>query len=264
VNASPRLRVVVDDGERVVDLPHGSTPVRPIVSAQSRIVVAEDGHEVWELVLGPEPAAPGETGLEAVTGVEVAWDFSVEVPPAVRSGAEPLDGALTRLRPGAYALVTRGAPATQVLLSRLRWGSGRWTVPGGGIDPGESPVDAVRRELVEETGLQLDAPTLLGVESHRYVGHAPDGTLEDFQLLGLIYAGTVDEEVAPRVVEIDGSTEEAAWIPVEDLERIGITPFAATILRRWGPREWPRIDASPVRRDAEIPPTGPVGPVRTT
>lgn len=33
----------------------------------------------------------------------------------------------------------------------------RWMTPGGGVDPGESHDEAARRELVEETGLELDA-----------------------------------------------------------------------------------------------------------
>lgn len=253
MNATPRLRVVLEDDGRAVDVPHGRTPLRPVVSAESRIVPGGDGGHVWELVLGAGQV-PAGAGTPLLGGIEVSWDFSVEVPPAVRAGHEPPAGALTRLRPGAYALVTRGAPATHVLLSRLRWGSGLWTVPGGGIDPGESPVEAVRREMFEETGLHFESSVLLGVESHRYVGHAPDGTLEDFHLLGLVYAGEVDEDAEPRVVERDGSTAESAWIPVDELSRIGITPLAAKLLQRWGPAEWPRIDAVPVRHDREVPP----------
>lgn len=50
-------------------------------------------------------------------------------------------------------------PSDRVLLISAkdparRDGSGWWEIPGGGIDPGEDPVDAVRRELWEEAGIR--------------------------------------------------------------------------------------------------------------
>ena len=46
-------------------------------------------------------------------------------------------------------------PERQVLLIRIRPSEGKafWVMPGGGIEPGEDPVDALRRELREELGL---------------------------------------------------------------------------------------------------------------
>lgn len=50
-------------------------------------------------------------------------------------------------------------------------GSGWLVTPGGGIDPGESRVDAARRELAEETGLRVAASDLVGPVLHRTVVH---------------------------------------------------------------------------------------------
>jgi 8-oxo-dGTP pyrophosphatase MutT (NUDIX family) len=52
--------------------------------------------------------------------------------------------------------------AGRVLLARHS-NAGLWVAPGGGIDPDESPADAVVRELWEETGLHVEPITLLGV-----------------------------------------------------------------------------------------------------
>ena len=70
--------------------------------------------------------------------------------------------------------VTAGAvvsdEAGRVLLLRhvLRQGSG-WGVPGGFLNPGEQPEEAVRRELREETGLELDSVELVLVRTLAHV-----------------------------------------------------------------------------------------------
>jgi 8-oxo-dGTP diphosphatase len=48
--------------------------------------------------------------------------------------------------------------------------AGYWEFPGGKIDPAESPADAARRELHEETGLTVDRLAPLLVMLHDYAG----------------------------------------------------------------------------------------------
>ncbi len=60
----------------------------------------------------------------------------------------------------------------RVLLVRHTYGSRRWDLPGGGRHRGERPIDAARREMHEELGLEIDSWQALGqlharAEHHR-------------------------------------------------------------------------------------------------
>jgi NAD+ diphosphatase len=52
---------------------------------------------------------------------------------------------------------------------------GRWDIPGGFLEEGEHPLDGVRRELLEETGLEVEPLDFVGIWMDRYGG---DSTAE--------------------------------------------------------------------------------------
>jgi 8-oxo-dGTP diphosphatase len=71
--------------------------------------------------------------------------------------------------PGAQALVERDG---KVLLGRRKFdpGAGLWDIPGGFIDEHEHPIEALHRELREETGLEIEPNELLGIWMQEYDG----------------------------------------------------------------------------------------------
>jgi ADP-ribose pyrophosphatase YjhB (NUDIX family) len=124
-------------------------------------------------------------------------------------------------RVGAYALVRRGDPGSgEVLLVRFStrgFHTGSWSLPGGGIDHGERPAAALVREVEEECGVTPAVGELLLVHDEHFSGTAPSGRYEDFHSVALVFAATVPDDAEPRVVEVDGTTDQVAWVSLREV-----------------------------------------------
>ena len=68
------------------------------------------------------------------------------------------------LQASVSAVVWRAPGSAEILLLR-RSDNGHWCLPGGRMEPGESVVDAARREIREETGFEVSLGRLVGVYS---------------------------------------------------------------------------------------------------
>jgi ADP-ribose pyrophosphatase YjhB (NUDIX family) len=124
---------------------------------------------------------------------------------------------------GVGALITKG---DAVLLVKRRFDPGRglWSVPGGLLELGETLQAGVKREILEETGLEVELDSLLDIvdlidcdESARiryhyvlidYLAHPLNGKIK----------------MTPEV-------EDIRWVKVDELSRYPTTRTAANLLR---------------------------------
>ncbi|PPK66776.1 NUDIX hydrolase [Actinokineospora auranticolor] len=137
------------------------------------------------------------------------------------------------MRVAAYAVCVE---EEKVLLARWVGRTGRkWTLPGGGLDHGEDPVDAVAREVTEETGYTVAVEALLGIDTvrrefhHSGVGAAlRGGRVTDWHGIRVVYAARV---VGGELrFEVGGSTDMAAWFDLSEVPGLDRTDLVDTAL----------------------------------
>ena len=115
-------------------------------------------------------------------------------------------------------LLARASPAITL--------QGRWFLPGGGVDHGESPPDTLRREIEEEAGLTVTVGPLLDVLSD--VRTIPAGT--SLHTIRIIYrvaswSGTLRPEVG-------GTTDAVGWFTPEEVRDLPLAQYVQIVVDR--------------------------------
>lgn len=113
----------------------------------------------------------------------------------------------------------------RVLLTQRRSGThlaGAWEFPGGKVDPGEDPREALRRELAEELGIDATAGEIVDVTFHRYKEAGKAVLLLFFEAKRA--AGSPD----PRAIEVAAFR----WAIASDLDPAHFPPADVEVLTK--------------------------------
>lgn len=141
-----------------------------------------------------------------------------------RFGTPPARGQRYDHRPGVYAILPRG---DQLLVTFQGGMHGEFQLPGGGIDPGESPLQALHREVMEETGWRIARPRRIG--AHRRFAYMPEYDKWAEKICTIYIADPIRPIADPSEPD-----HLALWLPAEEAVDLLATPgdaaFVASLL----------------------------------
>lgn len=142
-----------------------------------------------------------------------------------RFGAPPVSGETYVRRVGAYALLPKGR---HLLLTCQSDPEPDLQLPGGGVDPGESPVRALHREVYEETGWHIANPRRIG--AFRRFAYMPEYDLWAEKIC-LIYVAKPTLPMGPPTEPLHQAIWATPSIAAKSLGNAGDRHFASMLAR---------------------------------
>jgi len=124
----------------------------------------------------------------------------------------------------AYGVLIHNDEVLLVQSSNPRYNPPLWWLPGGGIDFGETPTEALVREFDEETGVAVHKPVLVHADAD--VRKRPNG--ERVHTVRIIY--TCEYFAGDLRHEADGTTARAQWFSKEDAMKLNLAEYARDVL----------------------------------
>jgi 8-oxo-dGTP diphosphatase len=108
-----------------------------------------------------------------------------------------------------------------------------WLLPGGGVNAGESLVEALHRELFEEVGIDEELPLEGPVAIADSI--APRRSLTAKHVVHIVFSGDLSGRSLEQVTSKDAAVRGHRLFAVEELDGVVLHPPIQRFLRRWRP-----------------------------
>ena len=120
-----------------------------------------------------------------------------------------------------------------VLIRKARGGyKGKLDLPGGGMEHKELPIETLKRELMEEVGVDVIKEELFDVTSTNIKWQMTNDIIEDLHHIGILYITKIQGELKS---EADGHDSLGSrWYEINSLMKDELTPFAIYGLEKMG------------------------------
>lgn len=132
---------------------------------------------------------------------------------------------------GCYGIVVNSNK--EVLLIRKGRGAykGKLDLPGGGIDYGETAEETLKREFMEEIGLEIKDFELFTVKTNYVLWNLDETHQEDLQHIAIIYKVRLNDEELDKIrTTADGHDSlGSSWYSIASLSMEELSPLASVI-----------------------------------
>ena len=133
---------------------------------------------------------------------------------------------------GAYAVIIK---KNQIALIKKATGAytGKYDLPGGGIEHKETPIQALHRECMEELAATVTQEQLLETTAINIKWQVKENITEDLHHIGILYLTEIKEDKlkeTPDGIDSNG----ALWMNIDEIEKNSLSPFAYYALNLLG------------------------------
>ncbi|MDQ5938470.1 MAG: 8-oxo-dGTP diphosphatase [Patescibacteria group bacterium] len=132
---------------------------------------------------------------------------------------------------GVYALVVHNDSILLIKKARGPY-TGKLDLPGGSLEFSENPLDGLKRELQEETGLSIKNQKLIDFLTHTVIYKDNNEEIQMYHL-GIIYEVEISDTDTLKYTGDGEDSNGAIWVKIAEIDYKNLSPFAKILINNF-------------------------------